>query len=425
MRVDGTRGRYSWSVAEAHRNTRYFHRMDLAVGMREVCLLLIVLLPCLMVSNRLGVGGILGLIVAGFVIGPGVLDLIEPTGSLNAISELGIVLFLFLIGLELNPARLGKGWRRLVLLGVLQVGICGAVLTLFLMPLSAFWVGALIGGFTLAMSSTALALQGLKERGELDTALGRSALAILVVQDMAVVPLLAMVPILNPLKAGSLAGSDLIEVTLLAITALGLVIILNRFIAPLLISHLDRRRDATSLGALAALLVLGSAVIVEAAHLPMTLGAFVAGVALSTSPASERLEHAVRPHQTLFLSLFFVTVGMSIEPAHVSDSWAVILVIVPAVIVIKTLVIAGLGRLMGHSAAVSLRLGLGLAQVGEFGFVVTATSLSVGWATPKQEQTSTMVIALTMVATPLIELLLPRIKTRRGDSQSPPHATGQ
>ncbi len=398
---------------------QYFPLMDLSTGMREVCLLLIVLVPCLMVSNRLGFGAILALISAGYVIGPGAFNLVHPTGSLQAISEVGIVLFLFVIGLELEPERLGKSWVRLVLFGVLQVIICGAALALFMKPWCDFWVGAAVSGATLAMSSTAMALQSLRDKGQMDSKLGRSALAILVVQDMAVVPLLALVPLLNPMADGSDPSPGTAAVTVYPLLAIIAVIALNRFAAPALISHLDRNRDSTSLAALAALLVLGSAVIVDAAHLPMTLGAFAAGVSLSVSPSRERISRAVKPHQTALLSLFFITVGMSITPSAISGSWLAVAMIVPGVLVIKTTVIAGLARVMGHSGRECWQLGLSLSQVGEFGFVVIATTLAIGWASEEANQASALVIGLTMVATPLLERIIPISPHGRHISMSP------
>lgn len=399
--------------------------MTLGTILREVCLLLVVLVPCLILSNRLRFGGILGLLVGGFLLGPGGAGIIEATGSLHTISELGIVLFLFVIGLELQPGRMGRSWRHLVMLGILQVILTGAVLTLLMVTYTEYWIGAVIAGFTLAMSSTALAMQTLRERGELGSDLGHKALAILVVQDLAVVPLLAIVPMVNPLlitpESATLEARDIA----LPIGAIVIVAVVARFLVPTLIAHLARRQDTVSIGATVALLVLGSAVIVDAAGLPMTLGAFVAGLALAASSERERIARVVMPHQSLLLALFFVTVGMSIRTDDLDPAWGAILVIAPATLFLKALVIYGVARSMRSTHEVAWRLALLLSQVGEFGFVVAAATLSIGWATPARADAAIVVIAITMVATPIVQRFVPRLREKSNPAESPSSSAHQ
>ncbi|MDA0214606.1 MAG: cation:proton antiporter [Planctomycetota bacterium] len=371
--------------------------------LRETCLLLILLIPCLILSNRMGFGSILGLIAGGVIIGPSGFDFLESSGITHNISDIAVILFMFLVGLELHPAKIGKSWQKLLVFSILQIVLTGLLLTVLVLPTSQFWSGAFVTGFMLAMSSTALVLQTLRERGELNSKMGRTAIAILIVQDLAVIPLLALVPILNPRRPIDETASFSMESVLLILGAIALIISLNRFIAPRIIEQLDRRGDSNSLTFLIGLFVLGAALIADSVGLSTALGSFLVGISLSTCPSAKRIEQIVRPHQTLLMSLFFVSVGLSIDRHELTGSYWSIAAFVPCVVIGKILVLYVISRLMGTNNRISWRLAIILSQAGEFGFIICAASLSVGWATATQVAIGTTVIACTMILTPVIQ----------------------
>lgn len=351
----------------------------------------------------MGFGSILGLIAGGVIIGPSGFDFLESSVITHNISDIAVILFMFLVGLELQPAKIGKSWKRLLVFSVLQIVLTGLLLTALVLPTSQFSSGAFVIGFMLAMSSTALVLQTLRERGELNSKMGRTAIAILIVQDLAVIPLLALVPILNPRRPIDETASFSMESVLLILGAIALIISLSRFIAPRIIEQLDRRGDSNSLTFLIGLFVLGAALIADSVGLSTALGSFLVGISLSTCPSAKRIEQIVRPHQTLLMSLFFVSVGLSIDRHELTGSYWSIAAFVPCVVIGKIIVLYFISRLMGTNNRISWRLAIILSQAGEFGFIICAASLSVGWATATQVAIGTTVIACTMILTPVIQ----------------------
>jgi len=371
--------------------------------LREICLLLVLVIPCLVLSNRMRFGSILGLLAGGVLIGPSGFDLIQTSGAIDNVAELAVVLFLFVVGIELNATQFGKSWKRLLSFGLLQVVLTGIVLSVFLIPYSNYWYGAALAGFTLAMSSTALVMQTLRERGELKTKMGSTAVGILIVQDLAVVPLLAIIPILNARRTATESISPTLESILLPLGAITLLVVANRFIFPKCIEHFERRNDSNSLTAMIAFAVLGSAYLADSAGLSMPLGAFIAGISLSTSSSAERVRRIVVPHQSLLMALFFVSVGLSINRHDLAGQFWTIAIAVPSVVALKILCLYGLARFMGTTNRASWRLALILAQAGEFGFIVVAVLSEIGWTSPTQAASSIAIIALTMLITPIIQ----------------------
>ncbi|MFZ4643065.1 MAG: cation:proton antiporter [Phycisphaerales bacterium] len=385
----------------------------------EICLLLILVIPCLVISNRMHFGSILGLLAGGILIGPSGFDLIESSGISNNIADIAVIFFLFLVGLELHPAKIGKSWPKLLLFGILQIVLTGIVLSALVLPTSKYWSGALITGFMLAMSSTALVLQTLRNRGELNSKMGRTAVAILIVQDLAVVPLLALIPILNPKKSLDAHVSISADSIFFTIGAIVLIIAVSRFIAPRVIESLERRGDSSSLSFLIGFFVLGAALVATSVGLSTAIGAFIVGVSLSTSSSAKRIEQIVRPHQSLLMSLFFVSVGLSIDRHHLNGQLWIIVIFVPCVMILKVFCLYALSRFMGITNRISWRLGIILSQAGEFGFVLSAASFSVGWASATQVAVATTVIAFTMVLTPIIERFITPLTDRELDEPTP------
>ena len=377
--------------------------MTLPQLLREACLLLVVILPCLILANRFKLGAILGFLLAGVIIGPSGLQLVDGASSLSRMTEIGVVLFLFIIGVEFRINETGAMLRKLMLLGVLQVVVTGGAIFAFLSCFALTWQGALVAGFALALSATAIAMQVMKDRGESNSTVGSATLSILLVQEVSVVPLLALIPILNPSSVHpavlALSGSAVAAV----VGAIALIAVAGRFIVPWVIALLDRQKDASSVGAVVALLVLGSAYCSSAVGLPMALGAFLAGISLSRSVAAERVTQLVRPHQILFLALFFVSVGLAVNLGAIKDSVWHLIVLLPAVLAIKIGCLWALARLVGLSSVIAVRTALILSQAGEFGFLVIASCYAAGWCSAEETSAATVLVTLTMLATPLLQ----------------------
>ncbi len=320
---------------------------------------------------RLKLGAVLGYLAAGVVIGPGVLALVSDTEGIAGLAEFGIVLLLFVIGLELKPSRLWTLRRDIFGLGALQVALCGLALTgviLWLTGLS--WQAALVVGLPLALSSTALVMQLLAERKLTATPFGERVFAVLLFQDIAIVPLLTIVAALSRVPDPTARPGW--ATAALTIGAIVVLVVVGRFALNPLFRLIGRLGVREAFAAAALLTVLGAALLMASLGLSMALGAFVAGVMLSESPYRHALEADIEPFRGLLLGLFFVSVGMELDLGVVRDHWAQVLMLVAAVMATKTVVIGGLARAFGSEWVRALQMGLLLAQGGEFGFVLFA-----------------------------------------------------
>ncbi|MSR45426.1 MAG: hypothetical protein EXS15_08805 [Phycisphaerales bacterium] len=271
----------------------------------------------------------------------------------------------------------------------------------------------------LAMSSTALVLQTLRNRGELNSKMGRTAVSILIVQDLAVVPLLALIPILNPKRPIDAPVSISFDAIFYTIGAIVFIIAVSRFIAPRVLEYLEHRGDSSSLSCVIGFFVLGAALVANSVGLSTAIGAFIVGVSLSTSSSAKRIEQIVRPYQSLLMSLFFISVGLSIDRHQLTGQLWVIVIFVPGVLMLKVLCLYALSRIMGTTNRISWRLAIILSQAGEFGFVISVAAFSVGWATADQVALATTVIASTMVLTPVIQRFVTPLTDRELDDPTP------
>ena len=370
----------------------------------QILLALLILLTVSAVSialfTRLGLGSIFGLLAAGFVVGPSGLAITQRVTELRHVSELGIVLLLFIIGLEMHPEKLWSLRRVVFGLGSLQVLITGlaiaAYASLTIMP----WKGALILGFGFALSSTAFAVQILEERGEMATEYGSTSFGILLFQDLAIVPLLALVPLL----AGPVETAESISflVRLGRVTAaLGGVVVFGRFVAPWCLDRMARRGDAQVFNIVVFVGVVGAALAMELAGLSMALGAFLMGMLFSPSPYRHQIETVVLPFKETMLALFFLSVGMAIDVGVLASVGLLIAAHMLVLMVIKSLLLFGLSRLFGVSRAAALRVALLLPQCGEFGFVLFGAAVTVGLMTDYGFVCAALLISMSMAATPL------------------------
>ena len=355
-----------------------------------------------MLFRKLGLGATLGYIVGGILIGPQVLGLIADPEQMASISEIGIALLLFIVGLELQPSRLWRLRKDIFGLGLVQVVLCGLALSLFIhLALSVTPAAALALGLPLALSSTAQVLPMLRSDNELNTPQGERAFSILLLQDLSIVPMITIVAAMSrvPPNPSDPSGWMLALYTLGAIITLVLVgrLVLNPMFR--LIGRLGERELFVVAGLFT---VIAASALMHMLGLSVALGAFIAGVMLAESPYRHELESDVEPFRSILLGLFFLAVGMLLDLATIAARPLLVIGMALAVIVIKGLIIAGLARTFGNSWPRSFRLGLLLSQAGEFGFVLFAQAASAQLILPEAASLFGAVVTLSMATTPFL-----------------------
>jgi len=362
--------------------------------------------------RRAGLGSVLGYLAAGLIIGPFGLGLFDDPETLLHIAELGVVMFLFVIGLEMRPSKLWRLRRQIFGLGVAQVLTCGGLLTLVGMAAGLRVEVAAVGAMGFVLSSTAVIMQMLDEAGETQTQEGQKAVAILLLEDLAIVPLLALVAVWAALNGRAEAAATPAWQSIgIALAALGVLIAAGRWLLDPFFGLIARAGAREVLTAAALLVVLGSALGMQLAGLSMALGAFVAGVLLSESNFRHQLEADIEPFRGLLLGLFFLSVGMSLDLSVVAAEWRMVLGGVIAFMSVKAVGIYMVARLArsGHAASAG-RAGL-FAQGGEFAFVLYAAALGVGLFDARISAIMSAIVILSMALTPLV--LIVQRRTRR------------
>ncbi len=378
------------------------------------------------IFRRLKLGATLGYIVAGALIGPEVLGLIRDPAQLTSVTEVGIALLLFVVGLELRPARLWRLRNDIFGLGLAQVVLCGLAISALLH----FFVGlspeaALAIGLPLGLSSTAQVLPMLRSDNDLNTPQGERAFSILLFQDLSIVPMITIIAAMArvPPDPSAPSGWTLALYTVLAI--IGLVLAGRLFLNPLF--RLVGRLGERELFVVAALFtVVGAAAVMHSLHLSVALGAFIAGVMLAESPYRNEIETDVEPFRSILLGLFFLSVGMLLDLHVIAQRPLFVLGIAAAVIVTKAAVIAALARMFGNNWPRSVRLGLLLSQAGEFGFVLFAEATAAGLVLPEAASLFGAVVTLSMASTPFLMRLtdwLERQEERGGDRLEGPESS--
>ncbi|HEY0139077.1 MAG TPA: monovalent cation:proton antiporter-2 (CPA2) family protein [Nannocystis sp.] len=362
------------------------------------------------VFKRLGLGAVLGYLAAGVAIGPSGFAFIHEVDQTLHFAELGVVFLMFLVGLELQPARLWKLRAQVFEFGGLQV----LVTTLLLAPIG--WalglspVAAVVAGVALSLSSTAFVLQILAERRSLASPHGQAAFGILLFQDVAASPLLAVLPLLGEARAAAASGGDVWSQVGLALGVIVGLVIAGRYVLGPLFRVVTGTRIRELSAALALLIVLATAMLMEAVGLSMALGAFLAGVLLADSPYRHELEADIEPFKGLLLGLFFVAVGMSAQLGIVAAQPLLVAGLVLGLVAIKAAVLAVLGRTMFKlPTRGALDLGVSLSQGGEFAFVVCSAAVAAGVFARDLADLLIIVVTLSMVTTPLLFLLRDRL----------------
>ncbi|MCX7153730.1 MAG: monovalent cation:proton antiporter-2 (CPA2) family protein [Proteobacteria bacterium] len=360
--------------------------------------------------KRLKLGAVLGYLAAGMLIGPWSLGLIGEVETTLQFAEFGVVLLLFLVGLELQPSRLWVLRRPVFGLGGAQVAATGLVLAGIAMLLGLEWRAAFVAGLGLAMSSTALVLSSLAERHQLTDRHGREAFAVLLFQDLAVIPLLALLPLLGSSAAQS-APDWLVALKGLAVIVA--VVVGSRLVVRPALKAVASYGGREVFTAAALLLVVGAAVIMEKIGLSMSLGAFLAGVLLADSEFRHELEADIEPFKGLLLGLFFIAVGMSANLNLLWQQPLLVLGLALGLMAVKFAVMYAIGRVLATPDEVAQRLAVALAQGGEFAFVLFAAAYGFGIFTPATAQLLVLVVTLSMLLAPPLFALHERWLARR------------
>lgn len=355
------------------------------------------------ISKRIGLGSILGLLLAGIIVGPhtGGFTVTSEVETLRHFTEFGVVLLLFIIGLEMQPTKLWSMRKEVFGMGSLQVVVSGVVLgwymTLFVKDIRV----AMLLGFTLALSSTAFVMQILQEKGKLNTEHGKNAFAILLLQDLAVVPLLAILPLLSSHQP-SVDETSWIETILNIVVMIILLVVFGRYIIPKALDKVAKQRNKDAFLLLTMLSVVLSAYLMDHAGLSMALGAFLMGMFLSTSRYSFQIESSLEPFKGMLMSLFFIAVGMSIDfNAIMNDPW-VFSGHIGVILVLKALVIFVLVLAFGGTKSAAIKLAFLLNQSGEFGFVLFGAAKALGIIDDQLFVVGIGVISISMLFTPVL-----------------------
>ena len=359
--------------------------------------------------RKFGLGAVLGYLAAGLVLGPFGFRLVEDAEAVLHVAELGVVMFLFIIGLEMRPQRLWSLRKEIFGLGLLQVMVCGALLTLTAMAFGFSPAIAFIGAMGFVLSSTAVIMQVMDERNEINTPHGQRAVSILLLEDLAIVPLLALVAVMGSLLGTATAGPPLWQTIGLAVAAVAGVFIAGKFAINPLFRILAKYGGREVMLAAALLVVIGAAWAMSLGGLSMAMGAFLAGVLLSDSTFRHQLEADVDPFRSILLGLFFLSVGMSLNLSVVVAEWPTVVGGVIAFMVVKGIGIYAVARVFKARHPEALERAALFAQGGEFAFVLYAAAVTAGIFDGQTSAIMTALVILSMLMTPLVTVVVTRM----------------
>jgi monovalent cation:proton antiporter-2 (CPA2) family protein len=365
--------------------------------------------------KRLGLGSVLGYLAAGLAIGPFGFGLFTDPAAILHVAELGVVMFLFIIGLEMEPARLWAMRRDIFGLGLLQVVLCVALLGVVGVALGYPYTVSLIAGAGFTLTSTAIVMQMLQERGTLTHPSGQRMVSILLLEDLAIVPLLALVAFIAPASEPLSVDQRLYSVAL-GVGAIAVLVIAGLYLLNPMFRLLAAARAREVLTAAALLVVLGSALWLQLGGLSLALGAFIAGVLLSKSSFRHQLETDVEPFRGILMGLFFLAVGMSLDLEVIARNWHVVAISVAALMLLKASIIYGVARMFGATGREAVERMAIMAQGGEFAFVLFAAATGVGLLDGRQNAILTAIVVVSMILTPLLLLAHDRLLPRQSAS---------
>lgn len=371
------------------------------MGLGHAVALLAAAVVAVPLFKRFGLGAVLGYLAAGLILGPSALGVVREPETMLHVAEIGIVLFLFIIGLEMRPARLWSLRKEIFGLGAVQVMTCAVLLTGAALLAGLPWYAAVIAGFGFALSSTAIVMQLLDERNEQSEPAGQRVVSVLLFEDISIVPLLALVAALAASYGSAIEAARPVWITIgAAVAAVAGVYVAGRWLVNPLFRLLARYggREVMTMGAL--VVVLGSAFAVSLGGLSMAMGAFLAGVLLSESTFRHQLEADVEPFRGILLGLFFLAIGMSLDLAVVVRDWAWVLGGVVVFSALKMIGVYAIARLKQSHGEGLLRAAL-MGEGGEFAFVLYATAGAAGLFDPRMAAILSAIVILSMALTPL------------------------
>lgn len=392
---------------------------DGGVGLAQAVIILAAGVVAAPIFMRLGLGAVLGYLAAGLAIGPFGLRVITSPEAILQVAELGVVMFLFLIGLEMRPAKLWALRRDIFRVGAAHVLASAGLLTLVAMLAGLAWQAALIVALGFSLSSTAIIMKMMDDAGETATAAGGRAVAILLFEDLAIVPLLALVAVLASTSGAVVAeqARPAWQSVALALASVAGVLALGRWALGPVFTLLARSGAREVMTAAALLVVLGAALLMQWGGLSMAMGAFLAGVLLSESSFRHQLEADVEPFRGILLGLFFMSVGMSLDvPAALAD-WRIIAIGVVVFMGVQALGVYAVARVFGADAHEASRRAALFAQGGEFAFVLYAAALAAGVINARLASVMSAIVILSMALAPLIAIAQKRLAPRREDSR--------
>ena len=385
--------------------------MNQSIQLFEVILLLGLSATGLAISERLKVPAIAGFLVVGAIAGPGVLGLVPEPERVRALAEIGVVFLLFEIGLDLPIERARRLWRGALIGGGIQVVVTMGVVFGFALAFDMNAGSALMLGGIVTMSSTALVLRLLSDQGQVSSPHGQLATSILLFQDISIVPLLLLVPLLA--SAGELSVASIAFAVARAAAGLGVVVFVVRFAVPFALERMGRLRSPDLFSLLALLIVLGSAFLAEELGLTLAVGAFLAGVAASSSPYAQQLFSEVIPLRGVVLGIFFTAIGMLFEPmVMVEQAPLVFAILIAATLVKGSIIVAVSGLVLRRGVRVGVLAGIALAQCGEFSFVLAEVSQRAGLIDQSLHQAILAASMLSLLATPFLLHFAPAIAGR-------------
>ena len=385
--------------------------------LREGVVLLGVGLVFVMVFRKLGLGAVLGYLTGGALIGPHGLALVGGAESKLGIAEIGIALLLFLVGLELSPSRLWRLRHDIFGLGLIQVVLCGlAIAGLILLATGFTWGAALALGLPLALSSTAQVLPSLKSSGRINTPFNERAFSVLLFQDLSIVPLITVIAALSRAPADPTAPPGWM-LGLYTIGAIAGLVLAGRFVLRPLLRFTGQLGERELFVVIGLFTVFAAAAVMEALHLSIALGAFVAGVMLADSPYRHEIEADVEPFRSILLGLFFLAVGMVLDLGAIARDPLFVIGFALALVALKTAIIFGLARAFGMAARPAFGLGLLLSQGGEFGFVLFAQAQAAQLIEGDAASLFGAIVTLSMATTPFLLMIARRYES--GQSSGP------
>jgi CPA2 family monovalent cation:H+ antiporter-2/glutathione-regulated potassium-efflux system protein KefB len=358
--------------------------------------------------KRLGLGSVLGYLVAGLVIGPYGFALFTDAQAILHVAELGVVMFLFIIGLEMEPSRLWGMRKQIFGLGLAQVVVCIALLSGVGMAMGLPAAVAFVAGTGFVLTSTAIVMQMLEERRMIGVPAGQRIIAVLLLEDLAIVPLLALVAFLAP-GAGEVTALERWQSVGIGLATIAALVAAGLWLLNPMFRLLAQARAREVMTAAALLVVLGSALAMQLGGLSMAMGAFLAGVLLSESAFRHQLEADVEPFRGLLLGLFFLAVGMALDVAVIAANWAMVAIGVVAYMIVKAVAIYAVARITRASHREAVERAVLMAQGGEFAFVLYAAAAAVGIIDAPTNAVLTATVIVSMVLTPVMVILHDRM----------------